>query len=142
MPTEKTQQNSQIAKFNGIYRCTGLGQTKAMEEGEMLPLCSCPGGGCKWEFILEDNILHKDPIVVFVGEGIFHTIEMDELPEIGMILNLKSSWKNSQIKAGQYRITKVGEIMWRLKNYFHILVERTGDIPVDTPIHNAMPMNC
>lgn len=133
---------SQIARIRGIYRCTGLGETKFCKPGEDLPECSCEDGGT-WEFLKGDNILPKDAIVIIIGrQGVFHAIITDELPEVDKRLNIRNMFGYG-LNTGEHRITLVEEeFRCGDKSYIRIEVERIGDLLGELPIHQATRRNC
>lgn len=131
---------AQIARVDGIYRCTALGETKFCSAGQTLPPCSCRDGGI-WELLKADNMAAKDAIIVFVGQGILHAIATDELPEVGAFLNVRAP-EGFGIKTGKHRIAHVNEdFRWQGQTYFHIRVERVDDLADDLPIHRAAMIN-
>lgn len=127
---------AQIARVEGLYRCTGLGETKFAGLGERLPQCSCPSGGT-WELRKEDNIRSEDAIPILIGGGIIHMIETDELPEIGYRYNIRQASGNG-LKSGLHRVTEIDEnFKWGKTPHIWIRVERIGDLAEDLPIHQA-----
>jgi len=134
----------QIARASGIYRCTGLGQTKYRKPGQPLPKHRCDGSAtdCVWELRKEDNMFPDDAIPVFIGSsGIFHAIETDELPEVGSRYNIRET-ASCGLETGEHRVTSVDpDFQWAGKSYIKIEVERIGDLSEELPIHMAALMN-
>lgn len=129
------QMTAQIAKVEGLYRCTALGETKFCLAGETLPPCTCSGGG-RWELRKEDNIKRADAIPVFVREKGLYIIQTDELPEVGVLLNIRAR-EEHRIKTGKHRIKFVdADFIWLDKTYFLIEIERVGGLADDLPIHS------
>lgn len=124
----------QIATLDGLYRCTGLGETKFCKPGKALPICHCKGGG-SWEFLKEDNMEDRDAVpIIIIGNNIF--FETDELPEIDHCYNIRGP-SDEIFKPGKYIVTAVDEdydIGTEL--LFGIFIKYVGDIDNYLPIHN------
>lgn len=136
------KKSDQIAKVHGLYRCTGLGETVFCDPDEKLPVCSCKGGG-RWELLKEKNMKSEDAIPIFIGRGIFHVIETDELPEIGHCYNIRQALGYG-LKTGNHRVTAIDpDFKWiDNKSHIRISVERVGDMTDDLPIHQARQVTC
>jgi len=113
-----------VARKTGIYRCSGIGQTKFVRAGEELPAHTTCKGGCEWEFRPEDNP-QPDKVTVIIGNGPFFVLIVSEVPKVGDTLNLRTGL------VGRYRVTKVDTITpkdgTRDPVWPHLLVERVGD---------------
>jgi len=112
-----------IARRTGMFRCSGVGKTKRVRAGEKLPSHTSCKGGCEWEFRPEDNP-QPEKVTIIIGDGPFFIIVMDEVPQVGDMLNLRSGL------VGQHRVTKVGKITSkkaiRDMGRPRIMVERVG----------------
>lgn len=123
----------QIATLDGLYRCTGFGETKFCKPGKALPVCHCKGGG-SWEFLKEDNMEDRDAIPIIISGDNF-IFETDELPEIGYHYNLRGL-PNGIFRTGKYCVTNV-DPDFRIRNtsFIKISIKHVGDISDDIPIH-------
>lgn len=74
-------------------------------------------------------------IKVLVGKKIIKAIDMDKEPKAGMTLNLLDEPGPEREYNGNYRIrsVKITDVGWN--DYFHIEVERIGDIDKEQPTH-------
>ena len=131
------------AQAEGMYRCSGrFGETAYLKVGEAFPDCVCGDGGV-WELRKGDNMSSDDAVVVFVGRGIIHSIETDELPEVGHCFNIREA-TGMGLMTGEHRVTKVeSDFHWggSDESFFWIEVERIGDLSPKLPIHQAQQMN-
>lgn len=123
----------QVAKAEGIYRCSGDGQTWFRERGQELTPCSCGKG--TWEFLAGDNLNPADTIPILVGRGIIMLIYMDALPEVGVMLNLRGPEQLTTKYSGRFRVTYVGTFRWCGKDEFHIQVDPAGAFDEEQPIY-------
>lgn len=131
------QKMRKTAKIKGLYSCTNLYETIFMHAGEEFPNCSCTPPG-EWELLKEKNINKENAIILFIGKGIIHAIETDELPEIGAHLNIRQARKGMGLNTGEHKIIKIDEkFMWMNKEQIRIMVERIGDLSDYLPIHQA-----
>jgi hypothetical protein len=112
-----------VTRRTGMYRCSGLGQTKYVKAGETLSAHTDCEGGCEWEFKTEDNPLPEDATVI-IGEDPYFILTISEVPQIGDILNLEVGL------VGAYRVTKVDTITLKVRPYVRprLVVEKVGDV--------------
>ena len=132
MPTQKAlvESDKQV-----LYRRTAIGDTKFARTGKPLPE-SREGSGV-WEAYTDDNAhLGEGDIVCLVGTGLIHATVFIHIPEVGSLINLK--YGKSNLPDGQYRITKVN----CGKEYFHVFVERVGEIDPTELIHVLRQWSC
>jgi hypothetical protein len=130
----------------GMYRCQGLGQTRAFEEGEEFTPCSCCCGEITWECWLVDNIGEDDG----VGCIIDHTTEVGMIsnivlvkdrPKEGDVLNLGGSkYSLSERYNGLYKVTRQAVLYppgvpFRKQFMRIIWVERIRDVDLSKPLH-------
>lgn len=123
----------QIATLDGLYRCTGLGETKFCEPGKALPICCCEGGG-NWEFLKQDNMEDRNAVPIVIADGLF-IFMTDELPEVGYCYNIRGL-SDEIFKAGKYRVTGVDpDFKMGTELLIKISIEYVEGISDDMPIH-------
>lgn len=118
----------QVAEESGIYRCLNDDQTVHRYKGEELPICSCMVG--KWAFFVQDNVDQRD-LMRFDIQCSSAIIELDEFPEIEMVLNMRSvkSSDGSRHYCGQYQITEIDLGRERIS------VKKVGELDGSQPIY-------
>ena len=112
-----------MARRTGMFRCTGLGQTKYARAGEELPAHdSCPGG-CEWQFNDKGNLRPEKATVIIRHhlDGPSYVLIIEEVPKVGDTIDLRVGLN------GNFRVTKVDTITSHDYLYPRILVEYVGD---------------
>ncbi len=98
-----TSTNPSLTKIEGIYRCSGDGQTKHFAAEEPLEPCSCGKGA--WFCTVADNPM-AEMDTVYVNSAM-EAADTDEVPEVGNKLNIFGDTSISGIRDGLYEITGV-----------------------------------
>jgi len=119
-----------MARKTGTYRCSGVGQTIFVQAGEELPAHDTCPAGCEWEFRPEDNP-RPGKATVIIGNGPFYVLIIDEVPQVGDIINLGAGL------VGSYCVTAVNTITRRSNLWPNIMVKRKGDHEERLPIHRV-----
>ncbi len=74
-------------------------------------------------------------MVIIVGKGLFHALELDKIPAVGAELNLRSVFAG--LSHGRFRVTSIDTIQWGKEDFPHIIVDRIDDVPQG---QEALPM--
>src|SRR3989338_8579105 len=91
------------ARRTGMYRCSGLGQTKYVGAGERLPAHTTCEGGCEWEFKKGDNPQPENSTLI-IGNDPYYVLIINEVPNVGETLNLRGGL------VGSFKVTSVDTI--------------------------------
>jgi hypothetical protein len=108
------------ARRNGMYRCSGMGQTQYARAGETLTEHANCSIECQWQYKPEDNPEPEQTEIVIESDSDYYVLIMDEVPEVGHELNL------TNCLVGKFRVTNVS-VTERLGYVFPLLkVEQVG----------------
>lgn len=126
-----------FALRQGIYRCSGDGQTKHFKQGEVLYPCYCSRG--EWLCTVADNPEARlDTVYV---NSIMESTDTDEVPEVGNKLNVfGQTIRNSQ--EGLYEITGVTSASGPYGKKLMIHIRRIGPRDPTLRVHILSLCGC